>query len=588
MAVPRKLPRKVRLSYILGGTATHTELLLLSRVLEITDQQQLLLVVAVAILAWAVHSSGYFPWTDLTILKAVRGGWWKGPLLAVLLVLGLRGALQPAFGTPQPEVHDEFSYLLMGDTFAHLRLTNPTPPAWQHFETFHVNLVPSYQSKYWPGQGIILAAGELLFHQPWVGIYLTTALMAGVICWALAAFVSPAWAFTGAMLCALRLCIVGYWMNSYWGGSLAALGGALCLGATARLVQPERRNRIALGFALGLGFCILGFTRPFEGALFSLPLVIWMALHTLRRKTAENRAERWHALAVAASVVAVALAFLAYYNFRVTGSATLSPYSLYESKYNFLPLFFWGTPHPAPHYANPDIATFYKGWEYDFYHVMQTWHGFLYSESTRRMQLGRFFVGPVLSIPLAAGIVISVTSARLRIIFWCGLATFIAYSLPIFYQPHYFAPATVVVFGSIVIGLQWLWTSRSVLLRCLAGSLCVVALIFAPLDSFHSRYYEFPRGTDRQLIAEWVSGVPGKHLILVNYSGKHELRHELVFNGADFPSERILWARGMGATRDMELCGPFADRHFWALDTDDYFFRVSPSTLCDHSPPHQK
>jgi hypothetical protein len=322
-------------------------------------------------------------------------------VLAVFLV-GLlaplvRLALLPLIPIPQPSVHDEFSYLLAGETFASGRLANPTHPMWVHFETFHEDHQPTYMSIYPPAQGLILAAGQVLFGHPWYGVCLSMGIMCAVTCWMLQGWLPPAWALVGSLLVVLRLGVFTYWMNSYWGGAAPAIGGALVLGALPRLL---RRPRIGISVVLGAGLAVLANSRPYEGLLLSLPtaaaLAMWMARH--RRRGGVRLVLR--AVIPLAVVLLVTVAGMGYYNWRVFGNSLTLPYQINQATYAVTPILLWQSPQPELVYRHAVMRKFYVSWWWPFYENARTMPGFCKLAFSKCKTVLTFFLGFLLLIPL--------------------------------------------------------------------------------------------------------------------------------------------------------------------------------------------
>src|SRR5579863_9927658 len=325
------------------------------------------MLLALEVCLTAICAALAFIWPELgdgwfSALEQRFGAFAQKRTLAVvsvaLLALGLRLSLLPILPVPQPEVHDEYSYLLLADTLAHGRLANPTPAMWQHFETFHENMHPTYASMYYPGYGIFLAFGQVVLGHPFWGVWLSSGLMCAAICWALQGWMPPGWALLGGLLAVVRLGTFSYWVDSYWGGTVTALGGALVLGALARIKQ-SLRARDALLMGLGLG--ILANSRPYEGLVFSLPVAVAM----LAWMVGKNRSEVSTALRrVVMPLVAILLfigCLMAYYNWHVTGHPFTMPYQVYQDAYDPVPLLVWQSPRALPVYRHKVIHDFYTG-----------------------------------------------------------------------------------------------------------------------------------------------------------------------------------------------------------------------------------
>ena len=81
----------------------------------------------------------------------------------------------------------------------------------------------------------MLAIGRVIFGLPWAGVLLSTAAMCALCYWMLRGWTTPGWALLGGVLAVMEFGPLSPWMNGYWGGSVAAIGGCLVFGALPRL-----------------------------------------------------------------------------------------------------------------------------------------------------------------------------------------------------------------------------------------------------------------------------------------------------------------------------------------------------------------
>jgi hypothetical protein len=493
-------------------------------------------------------------------------------LLVGSCVFLLRIALLPLLGIPQPGVADEFSYLLAADTFAHGRMTNPPHPMAEHFEAFHVIQHPTYMSMYPPAPGLVLAAGQRLGH-PWIGVLVITAAMCAALCWMLQGWLPPDWALIGAVLAAVRLGILSYWMNTYWGGSVSALGGALLLGALPRL---RRRPRTRDAVALALGLAILANSRPYEGFILSLTVAAAMLIWLCGAKRPPFRILLSRVLAPITIILAITAVATGYYYHQVTGSAFRMTYEVNRNAYGIAPFFLWQQPLNEPAYQHAVMREFYER-ELHRYQQGRTAAGLVGRVGQLSLVVWAFFFGPALTLAFVAFPSI-VRDRRLRFPLWAGAVFFIGLSADTWLFAHYFAPATALLF---LIWLQCLrhlahtrWHHQPAglaLARAISFACCAVLvfrLISVPL---HARTeLQWPPGNlDRARILHTLDDSSGQHLILVRYGANHNLDLEWVYNHADIDGSKVVWARDMGEVKNQELLLYFKNRQVWMLDADD-------------------
>jgi hypothetical protein len=494
-------------------------------------------------------------------------------------VIVIRLLALPLLHVPVPGIHDELSYLLMGDTFAHGRLANPPHPMWVSFETFHVNWFPKYASMYPPAQGVALAVGQLLGH-PWIGVLLSEAAMCAAILWMLQGWLPARWAFLGGALAALKFGVASYWMNSYWGGAAAAIGGALVLGALPRIANHAR---VRYAILLGLGVVILANSRPYEGFLFCIPAALWFVWWLAgRNKSPEPLGVRLERVLFPLSVMLLlTAAFMGYYNWRLTGNPLLLPHVLNTRAYHTTGLFLWDHKGPEMHYRNQQFEDFYNGWARNNYE--NTWPDIerVTREKIVRYGLTYFWIGALLAVPAIPSLF---RDRKMRLLLVTFLIVTVGALVVIWSNAHYAAPLTCLVFALIVQAIRYLRTFR-IKARPVGMALSRAIVLLLALDTGINTargicdplIWPCQGDPSRAAVISKLERMPGKHLVMVRYEeDNHNIHDEWVYNGAEIDNAKVLWARELDAERNAKLFAYFRDREVWLVtpDTDNTYLEL--------------
>jgi hypothetical protein len=524
-------------------------------------------------------------------------------LVVGLTALALRAAFLPILPIPQPLIQDEFAYLLGADTFAHGRMTNPTPAMWRHFESLYILMRPTYNSKYPPAQSLFLAAGQVLMGHPFWGVWLSVGLMCAAITWMLQAWVGEGWALLGGFLAIVRIGAFSYWANSYWGGAVAALGGALALGALPRVKQGQRIRNAVL---IGLGLAILANSRPYEGLVFSLPIGVALLAWMLSKERLPFSLSLRQVVLPLCVVLGLAAAWMAYYNWRVTGDPLKLPYQEYQAQYDPTPYFLWQSEKPLPKYRHPEM----KEWEVNIdlrgFRSLQEGMGLAINETRKAILLWLFYVGPFFSVLLITAFVTlpygfswgSISQPTRFLILLLGVSLS-GIGLEVFFYPQYAAPMTCLYFAILLLVARHLHEGRTrgkpqgvFLVRCLPVVTVVLFLLRVSVASLDMRgsagetpwfaHSKTESTVGRKVLLSKLLQRTGLQLVLVRYSpGLYNLDlhkagewppwgiWEWVYNSANIDSQKVIWAHDMGPAENEELIRYYKDRRVWLLYADD-------------------
>jgi hypothetical protein len=314
-------------------------------------------------------------------------------------------------------------------------------------------------------------------------------------------------------------------------------------------------------------------TRPFEGVLFAVPILAALAWQY------RTRFGSLAAIATpAAAISAIAIVLLGMYFQRVTGSPFVTTYQISQKTYGW-PMGLAWTPPPKIEHRHIELQRYYE-YELGEREKVDGPIDFIEYLTFRVQEYWRFFVGPILTIPL---VMLGRVWRRRRILFLALAGALAAVLLEGASSPHYLAPATAVIVAILVECIRHLRATRRLDIAWLPAAMALVLVLrigaqaaglpYTQALNFQSWCCRVEGNLNKSRIAAELSKSPGKHLVFVETKTDPYNLFQWIYNDADIDGSPIVWARDLGRERDAQLSGYFHDRDVWIVDPN-----VEPAT----------
>jgi hypothetical protein len=270
--------------------------------------------------------------------------------------------------------------------------------------------------------------------------------------------------------------------------------------------------------------------------------------------------------------------FLAYYQYRVTGSPWRAPYLAYEQQYSSAPLFIWQQPGPEPVFQNDSLRDYYREYVVPMSraHFSPPASLFYRLRDTSGQFLGILLAGVAgLGLLLAPGrwprlalASLAAISAALVVSYWFGL--------------HYQAPATALYLFLAVVGLRALFLRlprggrkfiplAAGLLAVQLGLTGATAVSAASLRSLQTLPY-------RQKFLDVLQAAGGRHLVFVRLQKPYDPNLSWVYNAARPGESAVIWAWDRGPAENLRLLAAYPGRHALVMTLQGEHISFSPVT----------